>query len=74
MKRSWQEVVVCVRKIPKVKELSEEYAEILTGKKAAYAEYRKVRDEAQELIIAERNIATLYEVEEKERKDQILQR
>lgn len=63
-----------VRKIPKVKELSEEYAEILTGKKAAYAEYRKVRDEAQELIIAERNIATLYEVEEKERKDQILQR
>lgn len=51
-----------------------EYTEILTGKKAAYAEYRKVRDEAQELIIAERNIATLYEVEEKERKEQILQR
>ena len=51
-----------------------EYAEILTGKKAAYAEYRKVRDEAQELIIAERNMAALYEVEEKERKEQILQR
>ena len=47
-----------VRKIPKVKELSTEYAEILSGKKAAYAEYRKTRDEAQELALAERNIAT----------------
>ena len=55
-----------VRKIPKVKELSAEYAEILTGKKAAYAEYRKVRDEAQELAIAARNIASLYEAETKE--------
>ena len=51
-----------------------EYAEILTGKKAAYAEYRKVRDEAQELMIVERNVAALYEAEEKERKDQIIQR
>ncbi len=55
-----------VRKIPKVKELSEEYAEILSGKKAAYGEYRKVRDEAQELLIAERNIMSLYEMEGKE--------
>ena len=35
-----------VKKIPKVKELSAEYAEILSGKKAAYTEYRKVKDEA----------------------------
>ena len=58
-----------VRKIPKVKELSAEYAEILSAKKAAYAEYRKVRDEAKELTIAERNIASLYEVDQKEEKD-----
>lgn len=55
-----------VKKIPKVKDLSAEYAEILSGKKAAYAEYRKVRDEAQELLNAERNIASLYEAESKE--------
>ena len=59
-----------VRKIPKVKELSAEYAEILTGKKAAYAEYRKVRDEAQELSIAARNIISLYEADTKEQERQ----
>ena len=58
-----------VRKIPKVKELSAEYAEILSGKKAAYAEYRKARDEAQELAIAERNIASLYDAERKEEQE-----
>jgi len=55
-----------VRKIPKVKELSAEYAELLTGKKAAYVEYRKIRDEAQEFLIAKRNIESLYETEAKE--------
>ena len=55
-----------VKKIPKVKDLNAEYAELLASKKQAYAEYRKVRDEAQELAIAERNIATLYENERQE--------
>ena len=58
-----------VRKIPKVKELSAEYAEILSGKKAAYADYRKARDEAQELAIAKRNIASLYDAEKKEEQE-----
>ena len=58
-----------VRKIPKVKELSAEYAEILSRKKAAYVEYRKARDEAQELTIAERNIASLYEAERQDEQD-----
>lgn len=55
-----------VKKIPKVKDLNTEYAELLASKKQAYAKYRKVRDEAQELAIAERNIATLYENEKQE--------
>ena len=59
-----------VKKIPKVKDLSAEYAEILSGKKAAYAEYRKIRDEAQELLIAKRNIESLYEAETKEEQQQ----
>ena len=49
-----------VKKIPKVKDLSAEYAQILADKKRMYAEYRHVRDEVQELLIAQRNIATLY--------------
>ena len=55
-----------VRKIPRVKELSAEYAELLSGKKAVYAEYRKVKEEAQELLIAERNVNSLYEAEKKD--------
>ena len=55
-----------VKKFPKVKELSIEYAEILTAKKQAYAEYRQVKNEAQELLIAQRNIASLYDAERKE--------
>ena len=58
-----------VRRIPKVKELSAEYAEILSGKKADYAEYRRIRDEAKELVIAERNIASLYDADQKETLD-----
>lgn len=55
-----------VGKLPKVKELSIEYAEVLTAKKQAYAEYRQVKNEAQELLIAQRNIASLYGAERKE--------
>lgn len=55
-----------VKKLLKVKELSIEYAEVLTAKKQAYAEYRQVKNEAQELLIAQRNIASLYDAERKE--------
>ena len=58
-----------VPKIPKVKDLNAEYADLMSGKKEAYAEYRKVRDEAQELAIAERNIASLYDAEKKEEQE-----
>ena len=55
-----------VKKIPKVKELSIEYPEVLTAKKQTYTEYRQVKNEAQELLIAQRNIASLYDAERKE--------
>ncbi|MBR3395363.1 MAG: hypothetical protein IKG76_06220 [Firmicutes bacterium] len=42
-----------MKKIPKVKDLNEKYARLLSDKKTAYAEYRKLRDEAQELLIAQ---------------------
>ena len=55
-----------MKKIPKVKDLNAEYAELLSGKKASYAEYRKLRDEAQELAIAESNLSSLFEAGQKE--------
>lgn len=55
-----------LQKIPHVKELSAEYAEVLAEKKQLYQEYRKVKDEAQELLIAQKNIASLYDAERKE--------
>lgn len=55
-----------VKNLLKVKELSIEYAEVLAAKKQAYAEYRQVKNEAQELLIAQRNIASLYDAERKE--------
>ena len=53
-----------------VKELRETFARILSGKKAAYADYRKVRDEAQELVIALRNVESLYDAESREEQQQ----
>ena len=41
-----------LQKLPKVKELDAEFAELLTKKKAAYPDYRKARDEMQELVRA----------------------
>lgn len=49
-----------VKTFPRIKDLSVEYAQVLSDKKQAYAEYRQIRDEAQELLIAQRNIAALY--------------
>ena len=67
-----------VKKIPKVKDLNAEYAELMASKKQAYAEYRKIRDEAQELAIAERNLSSIYKMEREEeqriqRTEQLLQ-
>ena len=42
-----------LQKLPKVKELDAEFAELLTQKKAAYPDYRKARDEMQELVRAQ---------------------
>lgn len=55
-----------VRKLPRVKDLSIEYAEVLAAKKQTYAEYRQVKNDAQELLIAQQNIASLYDAERKE--------
>ena len=55
-----------LQKIPRIKELSKEYADVLAEKKQLYHEYRKVKDEVQELLIAQKNVASLYDAERKE--------
>ena len=54
-----------LQKLPKIKELDAEFAELLTKKKAAYPDYRKARDEMQELVRAQKNVERFF-AEEKD--------
>jgi len=54
-----------LQKLPKVKALDAEFAELLTKKKAAYPEYRKARKEMQELVRAQKNVERFF-AEEKD--------
>jgi len=51
-------------KLPAVKSLQAEYAELLTKKKTAYSEYRTVREEMKELLLHKSNIDRMLEKEE----------
>ncbi len=48
-----------VKKLPTVKSLQAEYASLLAEKKAAYADYRKARDEIRELLTVKANVDRL---------------
>lgn len=52
-----------VTKIPKVKELNEEFYQLLTEKKKAYAEYRQVKKDMQEYLIAKQTIENILGIE-----------
>lgn len=54
------------KKIPKVKELNMEYAEVLAKKKAAYAEYRQAKKEMQDFVTAKHNVDAFLGAKEKE--------
>ena len=60
-----------LKKLPTVKGLQTEYAELLTQKKAAYAEYRTARDEMKELLIHKANVEQILgkEPENEEKKN-----
>ena len=53
-----------LKKLPKVKELDAEYSKLLTEKKVRYPDYRKAKEEMQELLRAKRNVE-LFFAEEK---------
>ncbi len=54
-------------KIPKIKELNEEYAQVLADKKKTYAEYRQAKQEMKEYQTAKYNVEQFLKKEEQER-------
>ena len=54
------------KRIPKVKELNAEYAEVLAKKKSAYAEYRQAKKEMQDYVTAKHNIDAFLRTRENE--------
>ena len=55
-----------VKKLPTVRSLQEEYAKLLAEKKAAYAEYRRSRDEMRELLLHKQNVDRMLGKNERE--------
>ena len=47
-------------KIPKVKDLNEEFARLLSEKKSAYSEYKKIKKEMRDYQIAKQNVESFY--------------
>ena len=52
-----------IQKLPSVKSLNVEHAKLLAKKKEAYAEYRRVREEMRELLVAKANVDRILGVE-----------
>ena len=57
-----------LKKLPKVKELNAEYAELVAKKKAIYPEYRKAREEMQPLLRAQKNVELFFKEEKNRQK------
>ena len=55
-----------LKKLPTIKALNAEYAELLAEKKAAYADYRKAREEMKELLTAKANIDRILELDKEQ--------
>ena len=61
--KSWIKDGLGFKKLPTIKALNTEYAELLAEKKAAYADYRKAREEMKELLTAKANIDRILELD-----------
>lgn len=55
-----------VKKLPTVKSLQVEFAELLSTQKTAHADLKKVRDELRELSVHKANYEELRDLEERE--------
>ena len=57
-------------KLPKMKDLREEFGQILAEKKKEYAEYKSMKSEMQDLLIARQNLEALLGSEGKTAKEE----
>ena len=55
-----------VKKLPTVKDLQAEYAQLLADKKTAYAEYRQARTAMRELLTVKNNVDRVLTMEQTE--------
>ena len=55
-----------VKKLPTIKELQTEYAQLLADKKKAYGEYRQARAAMRELLTVKNNVDRVLAVEQTE--------
>ena len=53
-----------MKKLPTIKELQVEYAQLLEEKKKTYGEYRQARNEMKELLTVKANVDRLLGMEE----------
>ena len=58
-----------VKKLPTIKELQTEYAQLLADKKKAYGEYRQARAAMRELLTVKNNVDRLMSMEEERQED-----
>ena len=59
-----------VKKLPKVKELSAEYGQVLAEKKKCYTAYREAKKEMQQWTVAQKNVAMVLGSEKKSAEQQ----
>ena len=57
------------KKVPSRKALDEEFHQLLTEKKQAYAEYRQVKKEMQEYLIAKQTVELILGIDQKKEKE-----
>lgn len=62
------------KKLPRIKELNEEYAKVLSEKRALYSEYRNKRKQMQDYAIARKNVEMILDIDPAKDHTKTLQR
>ena len=61
-------------KITRVKDLNEEFARLLSEKKAAYSEYKKIKKEMRDYQIAKQNVESFYAAQQTWNQEEVLKK
>ncbi len=59
-----------LKELPRIKELSGEYSQVLERKKANYSEYKKLKRESKDWVVADQIVQMILEDEKKEREQE----